>query len=171
MNTITKMLASILLLALSGMASADNSINTTPAMPDADIISRPQTQLTPVQNILQTRLLMEELHFHMLELQSTLSQQPQNMTLVKTKTAWIRKILANLHDWSLRQTATADTEKLFGKFCILIYDMEEEVKRDDMLDNIELQSLLINYTQAEHTLTGIERKAAETNPDVSNKPE
>lgn len=171
MTTITKMFASILLLALSGMASADNSNNTTPAIPDTNAVPSPQTQPTAIQNISQTRLLMEELHFHMLELQNTLSQQPQNMTLVKTKTAWIRRILANLHDWSLSQTATADTEKLFGKFCILIYDMEEEVKRDDMLDNIELQSLLINYTQAEHTLTGIERKSAETNPPVSNKPE
>jgi hypothetical protein len=171
MATITKMFASILLLALSGMASADNSGNTTPAIPDTDTVSNPQTQLTPVQNISQTRQLMEELHFHMLELQSILSQQSQNMTLVKTKTAWIRKRLADLHDWSLKQTATADTEKLFGKFCILIYDMEEEVKRDDMLDNIELQSLLINYTQAEHALTGIERKSAETNPPINNKPE
>ena len=160
-----KLLAAILILPLSATtAHADDSTTTTPALQNTKATSQPPTQAVTAQNLQQARQQMEKLQFNMLELKTILSRQPHDMTLVKTKTSWIRTQLSNLHDWSLNQTTKNDTEKLVNKFCWLASDMEDEVKRDDMLDSIELQTLLINYTRLENTLSQIEHSEEKSIP-------
>lgn len=160
MTPIIRMLASLVALTLPISAHAEPATQSAPVSNNASTSNLPVS----VQNLPQARQQMEELQFNMLELQGILAQKEQNMTLVKTKTSWIRKRLSDLHTWSLNHPTTDATEKLFNKFCWLIGDMEEEVKRDDMLDSIELQALLINYTQLENMLSQIERSVTSPAP-------
>ena len=165
------LLTSILILQLPAItAHADNSTTATHILQGPDTSIEPTSQPANVQNLEQARKQIEQLQFNMLELQTILAQKPQNITLIKTKTSWIRKLLTSLHSWSLNQATTDKTEKLFNKFCWIISDMEEEVMRDDMLDSVELQALSINYTQLENTLSQIEN-SENTTPPFNSKPE
>lgn len=156
MSSLNKIFASILLLLAGSEINAATLDDSAPVLTDSMTVPG-SAQPTSAQTTLQARVQLEELNFHMQALQTILSEQPQNMTRIKTETSWIRKLLASLHQWSLSHSATPDTEQLLNKFCRLIGNMEEAVNRDDMLDSIELQELRISYTQAEHTLTEIAR--------------
>lgn len=152
MKTIN-MLFITLLLATSANVSANTPENIIPATST----SNPPANLHP-----QPEVILEQLRLHIVELKGILSQQPQDMTLIKTKTSWIRKQLADLHTWSFKQAANTENKDTLERLRIIIGNMLQEVERDDMLDATDLQTLSINRTQAEHLLTKIQNNQQQT---------
>lgn len=158
MKIISTLFATALLLTTVTNTCADTATKVEPTAPDA---------ATPVvRTTHQSAMLLEQLRLHIQELKGVLSQQPQDMTLIKTKTSWIRKQLTDLHDWSVKQNMETDAKPSLEKFRIIIDNMLQEVERDDMLDLIDLQSLSVNYTQAELIISDIQRKQEQAGKPV-----
>lgn len=158
MKIISALFAAPLLLTTITNAGADTATIVEPTAADA---AAPVARTSH-----QSAMLLEQLRLHIQELKGVLSQQPQDMTLIKTKTSWIRKQLTDLHDWSVKQNMETDAKPSLEKFRIIIDNMLQEVERDDMLDLIDLQSLSVNYTQAELIISDIQRKQEQAGKPV-----
>lgn len=155
MNINKKTGLAIVLLCLTATAQGDNTANALATPTDTESASR---TIIIEKKTKQPELLLGDLHSHLLELRDTLSDETKNMTLVRTRTSWVRMQLRTLQEWSMQQTTSASTEKMYERFRFLVSSMLQEVERDDMLDDVEIQMLITNYTQITQILADIEHQ-------------
>lgn len=144
MKIITRTFTLIMLLAPLGCANTESTKDALAVTPDVHAATDNPDQLP--------QKILDQLQVHFFDLTTILSQDPPDMTQIKTQTSWIRKHLADLKAWSDSYQKTRPANPLPDKLHILINDMVQEVERDDMLDKFELQALMVKHTQVDQTI-------------------